>query len=92
MAKASNSTSDPLSQIFMVFDSDGSGELDKDEFVKALGHAGGNRQIQLSGIHRDVSVILCSDPGFNEAEADDIFDQVNTDGGDGVGIEEFEAW
>jgi hypothetical protein len=30
--------------------------------------------------------------GFSEAEANDIFDQVNTDGGDGVGIEEFESW
>ena len=30
--------------------------------------------------------------GFNEVEAEDIFDQVNTDGGDGVGIEEFEVW
>lgn len=56
-------------QIFTVYDADGSGELDKDEFVAALECA-----------------------GFNDAEAEDIFDQVNTDGGDGVGIEEFEAW
>ena len=58
-----------IKQIFAMFDQDGSGELDKGEFVSALGCA-----------------------GFEEEEAISMFDQVNADGGDGVGIEEFEAW
>ncbi|GAX76665.1 hypothetical protein CEUSTIGMA_g4111.t1 [Chlamydomonas eustigma] len=58
-----------IRDIFNMYDEDGSGELDKEEFVTVLGVA-----------------------GFEAAEAADIFDQVNTDGGDGVSIVEFEQW
>ena len=58
-----------MRDIFKTYDSDGSGELDEEEFVQVLVSA-----------------------GWEQAEALGIFQEVNTDGEGGVGLEEFEAW
>ena len=51
------------------YDTDGSGELDEDEFVEVLMSA-----------------------GWEQAEAHEVYSDVNTDGEGGVGLDEFEAW
>eukprot|EP00798_Chlamydomonas_sp_ICE-L_P004960 gene4960-34740_t len=64
-----DSTLDDIRAIYKVFDRDGSGSLDEDEFVAVLSTA-----------------------GFSFAESLQIFNEVNTDGDDGVSLEEFETW
>lgn len=60
---------DTLPLNYLARPDDGSGELDSEEFVAALGAA-----------------------GFDEDEAQEIYEKVNTDGDGGVSIEEFEQW
>ncbi len=74
-----------------MFDEDGSGELDKQEFISALGCAGFEEEEAISMFEQVDNVGLGMVKVHPEPSALSL-DQVDADGQGGVGIEEFEAW
>ncbi len=81
-----------------LYNESGDDELNKEEFIEVLKATGvtprTGGQAKLSAIlslsWENAVSIFC--PGFEEAEADAIFDEVNADGGPGVSVDEFEEW
>ncbi|KAE9334753.1 hypothetical protein PF008_g13809 [Phytophthora fragariae] len=81
-----------LRQCFQIFDLDGSGTLDLDEFQLMLSYLRGKKPTQVGRGSVSGQKSAPQPPKLNAAQVRNLFAELDCDGNGGITCNEFEAW